>query len=748
MRSFAIRSFILLGLFFPALASISATAGAATIASYAGTYSGTFSGVDSGTWTTTISSIGGITATGNSSTSGAFTASGQVSSTGSLSMTAGSVSTGATFNGTINSATGAISGTWTDNGSGLGGTWSGSKAATASVSKTSQSISFGTAPTIVVGGTGTTSAAATSTLAVSLSSMTPSVCSVNNSTVTGITAGACIIAANQSGDANYNAAMQVTQSITIGVATAPAVSFSPISLTFAAQNTGTSSSAQTTTLSNTGSAVLNISSIAASGDYARTTTCGATLAAGASCTISITFAPTAADTRTGAVTVTSNAATSPSTISLSGTGNGGASTSNTPVALSLTTGWNLLGNSSAAPIDVAVTFGDPTKITTVWKWNKVASKWAFYAPSMTSSALTTYATNKGYDVLVSIDPKEGFWVNASTAVALSGAAASGVILAESDLQPGWNLVGSADNKTPSQLNQGLGCSLNAAGKSTVTAWAWDAPNKSWKFFAPALEAQGGTALADYITSKGYLPFSTALSASDGLWLNIGTASPTSACGSTTSFKGLPPQIIWEVSPSPGIYTYVMKLCWSPCTPVGGPVLVDVNLNDTMTVSGTANGISFEGLTHTELKAIISAATKALHNVIFNLWQGTTVPGSSLIESVFNSALANATSPEDVVLRVISGFTAAGFPAAAGNTTASGNSSTSGTGGADACSSQTYLGGADDPQVDTLCQIAQFDACMYQATGNVAYNSDKSNQCTVLNGLLPYLNTTWACRYCP
>lgn len=189
--------------------------------------------------------------------------------------------------------------------------------------------------------------------------------------------------------------------------------------------------------------------------------------------------------------------------------------------LNLITGWNLLGNSSAAPIDVTTTFNDATKITTVWKWNETSSKWAFYAPSMTPSALTTYATNKGYDVLVSIHPKEGFWVNASTDVALIGPEASWVMLAERDLQSGWNLVSSADNQTPSQLNQVLGSSLNAVGKTIITAWAWDAPNKSWKFFAPSLEANGG--LAAYIASKGYLPFSAALTASDGFWLNVGTA---------------------------------------------------------------------------------------------------------------------------------------------------------------------------------------------------------------------------------
>lgn len=188
---------------------------------------------------------------------------------------------------------------------------------------------------------------------------------------------------------------------------------------------------------------------------------------------------------------------------------------------SLAAGWNLLGNSSSAQIDVAATLGDATKITTVWKWNKTASRWAFYAPLMTPSALTTYAQGKGYDVLTSIASKEGFWVNASTSVALTGPVATGVTLVESDLQSGWNLVGSADNKTPSQLNTGLNTSLSAAGKTITTVWAWDTTTSQWKFYAPSLEAQGGAVLINYITGKGYLPFNAALSVSDGFWMNVG-----------------------------------------------------------------------------------------------------------------------------------------------------------------------------------------------------------------------------------
>ncbi len=77
------------------------------------------------------------------------------------------------------------------------------------------SITF-TPSTLAVGGTTTVSATATSGLAVTFSSLTTSVCTISGSTVTGVAAGACTIAANQAGDANYNAAPQVTGGISVG----------------------------------------------------------------------------------------------------------------------------------------------------------------------------------------------------------------------------------------------------------------------------------------------------------------------------------------------------------------------------------------------------------------------------------------------------------------------------------------------------------------------------------------------------
>lgn len=100
----------------------------------------------------------------------------------------------------------------------------------------------------------------------------------------------------------------------------PIAAVSPSSLTFSNQDVGTTSSLQTATLSNTGSATLSALSIVASSDFAQTNNCGSSVAPGATCIISVTFKPGGTGTRTGSVTITDNASDSPQLISLSGTG--------------------------------------------------------------------------------------------------------------------------------------------------------------------------------------------------------------------------------------------------------------------------------------------------------------------------------------------------------------------------------------------------------------------------------------------
>lgn len=100
----------------------------------------------------------------------------------------------------------------------------------------------------------------------------------------------------------------------------PGVTLSPASLTFAPQNSGSTSAAQTVTLANRGTAALSITSITASPNFAESNNCGSSVAAGASCTISVTFAPVAGGSLTGTLTVADNASGSPQTVALTGTG--------------------------------------------------------------------------------------------------------------------------------------------------------------------------------------------------------------------------------------------------------------------------------------------------------------------------------------------------------------------------------------------------------------------------------------------
>jgi hypothetical protein len=106
----------------------------------------------------------------------------------------------------------------------------------------------------------------------------------------------------------------------VGLGSGPAVTLSPTSLVFPTQLVGTKSAAQSITLTNTGTATLSITTIAHTGDFSDTTTCGTTVVAGASCTITVTFTPTTVNARTGTISVTDNAPASPQTVALSGTG--------------------------------------------------------------------------------------------------------------------------------------------------------------------------------------------------------------------------------------------------------------------------------------------------------------------------------------------------------------------------------------------------------------------------------------------
>lgn len=127
------------------------------------------------------------------------------------------------------------------------------------------------------------------------------------------------------------AGMEMTSSVpltALGVLNAPAVTVSSTALAFT-QVVGTSST-QTVTVSNQGSAAVSLSGVSflgpQGGEFARTGgSCASTLAAGASCTMTVAFTPAAAGTRVGTLSVSHSAAGSPATVVLTGLGTSGVS---------------------------------------------------------------------------------------------------------------------------------------------------------------------------------------------------------------------------------------------------------------------------------------------------------------------------------------------------------------------------------------------------------------------------------------
>jgi hypothetical protein len=91
-------------------------------------------------------------------------------------------------------------------------------------------------------------------------------------------------------------------------------------LVFPDQTVGTASAPQTVTLTNSGTAALNITSIASTGDFAQINDCGSVVAAGMSCSITVTFTPTQIGAAAGTITIVDDAADSPQAVSLSGNG--------------------------------------------------------------------------------------------------------------------------------------------------------------------------------------------------------------------------------------------------------------------------------------------------------------------------------------------------------------------------------------------------------------------------------------------
>jgi len=140
---------------------------------------------------------------------------------------------------------------------------------------------------------------------------------------------------------------------------------SPSPVDFGDQGIGSTSSPRLVTVTNAGGATATISGVTITGEFAQTNNC-ATLPAGGSCTITVSFTPSAAGIRGGSIVLAGNASNAPLTIGLAGRG----SLPNVPLielsATSLSFGNAMIGvGTSPAVVTVRNVGGVPLTITEV-----------------------------------------------------------------------------------------------------------------------------------------------------------------------------------------------------------------------------------------------------------------------------------------------------------------------------------------------------------------------------------------------
>jgi hypothetical protein len=174
---------------------------------------------------------------------------------------------------------------------------------------------------------------------------------------------------------------------------------SPSALTFPSQVFGAASAAQTVTLTNTGSLVLTATAIAMNGDFSETDNClNVTVSVGSSCSIQVTFTPTATGGRTGQMVVSANVPGGQLTVALSGTGAAAGTVTMTPVSVNF--GEVAVGTTSS-PLPIAVANNGASAIP--------ITNWGIGGPFMIFSnacGTTTLAANSSCQVALEFQPTQ------------------------------------------------------------------------------------------------------------------------------------------------------------------------------------------------------------------------------------------------------------------------------------------------------------------------------------------------------
>ena len=235
----------------------------------------------------------------------------------------------------------------------------------------------------------------------------------------------------------------------------PQLAANPTKLSFPLQQQGTESTAQNVTFTSSGNAPLTVSTVTASADFAETDTCsGQTLPVGASCTVSVQFAPTATGTRSGLLTVFAGIPGGQVTVPLTGLASAPAAVILTPVSLTFPSTL-VNGTAPSQIVTVSNTGGEPATLGNATITGDFAIK--------QNTCGTSLASQTGCSIVITFTPS----ASGNRTGVLTVAGSAGVQTAQLS---GTGQAPPTDTLSPSALpfgSQQIG-SPSAAGQVTLT----------------------------------------------------------------------------------------------------------------------------------------------------------------------------------------------------------------------------------------------------------------------------------------
>jgi hypothetical protein len=227
------------------------------------------------------------------------------------------------------------------------------------------------------------------------------------------------------------------------------------------------SAIKTVTLKNNQAVSLAISSQTVSGSgftLDPSTTCTSTLAAGASCTIGLTLTPATTGAQTGTLTITTNAANSPQTVTLSGTGV--TPTTATPVfspaagTYSSSQTVTITDATSGSTIYYTTNGTTPTKSSSVYSGPIMVS---------TTETLKAIATANGYSQSSVV--ASTYTIAASVTGLSPTSGAPGTQVTITDTTPGATIYYTTNGKTPSTSSTKYTTQIAESTTDTIKAIA-------------------------------------------------------------------------------------------------------------------------------------------------------------------------------------------------------------------------------------------------------------------------------------